>query len=141
MVCTASCLLPDFVPRSEGLYCLFCDEKREMTTPWLQSLQISIALHKSGFLFSHVALGNDPNVCEERCLSTDCSNHGQGWGGGNLGSMAPWKDTRGVYARRTKSSFTVYQATVHSSPKRSERAFSENTLQWDNILRYYSCLK
>ena len=70
-------------------------KKREMTTPWCQSLQISIALHKSGFLFSPIALGYDPNVCEERYISTESSSHGQGWGGGNLGDIAPWKDTEG----------------------------------------------
>lgn len=106
MVCTASCLSPDFVPRSEGLYCLFSVmKKREMTTPWLQSLQISIALHKSGFLFSHVALGNDPNVCEERCLSTDCSNHGRG---GEVGTSAAW------HHEKTPEGFTQGEPKVLS---------------------------
>lgn len=64
------CSLPSF---------LLDDKKENDHSPWLRPLQTGIALHKSGFLFSSVALGSDCSFDEERCLSTYYSSRGQGW--------------------------------------------------------------
>lgn len=117
-------------------------KKRKMTTPWLQALQIRIALHKSGFLFSSIAFETDSSFCEGCCLSTDASGQGQGQGVGTSAIYHHSETPRGMAQtlERTQSFFPTYTNTFIASP-RELRELWKNTLQWDDTLRYDGCLK
>lgn len=138
MVCTASCLLPDFVPRSEGLHCLFSVMKKGKwphlgSSPYKSALPCTRVV--SYFLMLH--LGMIPTSVKNAVSAQTAVTMARG---GEVGTSAAWHHektpegfTQGepkVLSLCTKPQFT---AAPRDLKEPSQRILCSEIISWDTI--------